>query len=69
MVPTGTGKPEKPVKMGEHFRVTEKSGNFTRNTGKLGNFETGKLAKYWKSQGNLSARKSKNHGNMVASFK
>ena len=32
MVPTGTGKTEKPGKMG--FPLRGKSGNFTQNTGK-----------------------------------
>ena len=51
-VPTRTGKPGKPEKMGRHFPVREKSGNFeqtgkvreksgkiTQNTGKLREFE------------------------------
>ena len=51
-VPTRTGKPVKPGKMGRHFPVREKSGNFeqtgkvgeksgkiTQNTGKLREFE------------------------------
>ena len=51
-VPTRTGKTGKPGKMGRHFPVREKSGNFehtgkvgeksgkiTQNTGKLGEFE------------------------------
>ena len=50
--PLGTGKPGKPGKMGRHFPVREKSGNFkqtgkvreksgkiTQNTGKLREFE------------------------------
>ena len=38
-------------------KVREKSGYFTLNSG---NFDAGKLRKkYWKSQGNLSAKKSK----------
>ena len=41
MVPTRTGKSGKPGKMGEHFPVREKSGNFAK-TGKVreksGNF-------------------------------
>ena len=40
MVPTGTGK---PGKMGRHFPVREKSGNFYQ-TGKVREFYT----KYWK---------------------
>ena len=42
MVPTGTGK---PGKMGRHFPVGEKSGNFTK-TGKVGEF----YPKYWQNQ-------------------
>ena len=51
-VPTRTAKPGKPGKMGRHFPVREKSGNFeqtgkvreksgkiTQNTGKLREFE------------------------------
>ena len=44
-VPTMTGK---PGKMGRHFPVREKSGNF-KQTGKVGEDQT----KYWKTQGNL----------------
>ena len=40
MVPTPPGK---PGKMGEHFPVREKSGNFTQNTGNIKDFST----KYW----------------------
>ena len=39
MVPTGTGNQGKPGKMGRHFPVREKSGNFAQNTGKTGKFE------------------------------
>ena len=52
MVPTGTGNQGKPGKMGSHFpvreksgnfvktgKVREKSGNFAQNTGKTGKFE------------------------------
>ena len=51
MVPPGTGK---PGKMGRHFPVREKSGNFvktrkvreyTQNTGKIRKHYTGKLKK------------------------
>ena len=42
-VPTGTGK---PGKMGRHFPVREKSGNFEQ-TGKVRENHT----KYWKTQG------------------
>ena len=50
MVPTGGGNQGKPGKMGKHFPVTEKSGNFVK-TGKVrersGNFtqNTGKIRK------------------------
>ena len=46
MVPTGTGNQGKPGKMGRHFPVREKSGNFVK-TGKVGNFtqNTGKIRK------------------------
>ena len=71
-------KSGKTWKMGRHFPVREKSGNFVK-TGKIREFyseywengknlywkiekDTGKLfKKYWKSQGNLSVRKSGNH--------
>ena len=45
-VPTRTGKPRKPGKMGRHFPVREKSGNFEQ-TGKVRENHT----KYWKTQG------------------
>ena len=48
MVPIWTGK---PGKMGTHFLVGEKLGNFTQNTGKLGEFHP----KYWKSEGILAS--------------
>ena len=43
MVPTGTGNQGKPGKMGRHFPVREKSGNFVK---------TGKefCPKYWKNR-------------------
>ena len=76
MVPSGTGK---PGKMGRHFLVREKSGNFVK-TGKVREFSSKyckkqkKLSwktekKYWKSQGNLSASNSENHANIVPYFK
>ena len=66
MVPAGTGK---PGKMGDHFPVREKSGNFAQ-TRKVGEFylkywknqEVLTLVngnKYWKSRGNLAVRKVK----------
>ena len=45
--------------MGDHFSVREKSENFTQNTGKSGNFDIGKMDKYWKSVGKLAVRKIK----------
>ena len=42
MVSTQIEKPRQPGKTGERFSVTEKSGNFTQNTGK-----SEKL--YWKT--------------------
>ena len=44
-VPTRTGKTGKPGKMGRHFPVREKSGNFEQ-TGKVRENQT----KYWKTQ-------------------
>ena len=44
-VPTQTGTPGKPGKMGRHFPVREKSGNFEQ-TGKVREIHT----KYWKTQ-------------------
>ena len=44
MVPTGTGNQGKPGKMGRHFPVREKSGNFIK-TGKVREF----YLKYWKN--------------------
>ena len=75
MVPTRTGNQGKPGKMGRHFPVREKSGNFVK-TGKVREF----YSKYWKnwkklywkiekntgkSQGNLSASNSENPANVV----
>ena len=48
MVPTETGNQGKPGKMGRHFPVREKSGNFTQNTGK--NY-TGKLKRILEKSG------------------
>ena len=45
-VPTQTGKTGKPGKMGRHFPVREKSGNF-EHTGKVRENHT----KYWKTWG------------------
>ena len=45
-VPTRTGKPGKLGKMGRHFPVREKSGNFEQ-TGKVRENDT----KYWKTEG------------------
>ena len=45
MVPTGTGNQGKPGKMGKHFPVREKSGNFVK-TGKVREF----CPKYWKNR-------------------
>ena len=45
-VPTRTGKTGKPGKMGRHFPVREKSGNFEQ-TGKVREKHT----KYWKTEG------------------
>ena len=44
-VPTRTGKTGKPGKMGRHFPVREKSGNFEQ-TGKVRENHT----KYWKTE-------------------
>ena len=48
-VPTRTGKTGKPGKMGRHFPVREKSGNFEQ-TGKVGE-KRENYTKYWKTQG------------------
>ena len=45
MVPTATGNQGKPGKMGRHFPVREKSGNFVK-TGKVREF----CPKYWKNR-------------------
>ena len=45
-VPTRNGKTGKPGKMGRHFPVREKSGNFEQ-TGKVKENHT----KYWKTEG------------------
>ena len=77
MVPTGTGNQGKPGKMGRHFpvrersgnfvkarKVRENSGNFTQTTGKIRKNYTGKLKKkYWKSQENLSSSNGENPAN------
>ena len=51
MVPTGTGNQGKPGKMGRHFPVREKSGNFAQNTGKQENLN--KKNVFCESQGIL----------------
>ena len=64
MVPTRTGNQGKPGKMGRHFpvreksgnfvktgKVREKSGNFTQNTGKIGKNYTGKLKRILEKSG------------------
>ena len=43
-----------------HFPVREKSGKFTKNTGKRRKNYTGIFLKYCKGQGNLSASNSEN---------
>ena len=48
-------------KMGEYFPVGERPGDFTQITGKSGEILE-------KSQENLPARKSKNHGNMMVPY-
>ena len=50
-VPTQTGKTGKPGKMGRHFPVREKSGNFEQ-TGKVRENHT----KYWKTEGILEKK-------------
>ena len=57
MVPTGTGNQGKPGKMGRHFPVREKSGNFVK-TGKVREF----YSKYWKNQKKLHWKIEKNTG-------
>ena len=53
MVPTRTGK------MGRHFPVKEKLGNFVK-IGKVSEFYT----KYWKNQKNLYWKTEKNTGKL-----
>ena len=57
MVPTGTGNQGKPGKLGRHFPVREKSGNFVK-TGKVREF----YSKYWKNQKKLTGKLKKNTG-------
>ena len=69
MVPTWTGKWESIFQsrktQGILLRL-EKSGKYTKNTGKIRKSCAGKLKKkHWKSQGNLSASNSENPVNMV----
>ena len=54
MVPTGTGNQGKPGKMGRHFPVREKSGNFVK-TGKSGKSQ-GILPKILEKQENLNKK-------------
>ena len=58
MVPTVTRKTGKPGKMGDHFPVREKSGNFANMTPylkyKRALKKYRKTEKYWKSRGNFS---------------
>ena len=55
MVPTGTRNQGKPGKMGRHFPVRKKSGNFVK-TGKVREF----YSKYWKNQKKLYLKIEKN---------
>ena len=64
MVPTGTGNQGKPGKMGRHFPVREKLGNFTQNAGKIGK----KLKRILKKSGKFVSN-SENPVNMVPYFK
>ena len=57
MVLTDTGKQGKPGKVGRHFSVREKSGNFVK-TGKVMEF----YSKYWKNQKKLYWKIEKNTG-------
>ena len=50
-VPTRTGEPGKPGKMGRHFPVREKSGNFEQ-TGKVRE-KSGKITQNTGNSGNL----------------
>ena len=50
MVPTGTGNQGKHGKMGKHFPVREKSGNFVK-TGKIRKNYTGKLKRILEKSG------------------
>ena len=55
MVPIGTGNQGKPGKMGRHFPVREKSGNFVK-TGKVREF----YSKYWENWEKLYWKIEKN---------
>ena len=57
IVPTGTGNQGKPGKMGRHFPVREKSGNFVK-TGKVREF----YSRYWKNQKKLHWKIERNTG-------
>ena len=57
IVPTGTGNQGKPGKMGRHFPVREKSGNFVQ-CGKVWEF----YSKYWKIGKKYTAKIEKNTG-------
>ena len=57
MVATGTGNQGKPGKMGRHFPVREKSGNFFK-TGKVREF----YSKYWKNRKILHWKIEENTG-------
>ena len=67
MVPTGTGNQGKPGKMGRHFPVREfrqdrkSQGILLKILEKLEKIILENCKKYWKSQENLSVRKSGNH--------
>ena len=54
MVPTGTGKQGKPVKMGRHFPIMEKSVKFVK-AGKVREF----YSKYWENQNKYSEKLKK----------
>ena len=59
----------KTCKMEEHFPVWKNPGVSNKILENFELFMLGNWKKYWKNQGNLSARKSKNHGNMVPHYK
>ena len=60
------GREHFPVReMSENFEQTEKSGNFTQNTGKIGNFYTGKLKRNTRKVRKICQPEKAKHGNAL----